>query len=157
MHDNVIKQIHDARQRPHYTRRYYIRSWQQIRITVTFNCNINGNPNKDQLSMCFPCGPWRGYIMKASCSWNSDWESLKWYSKIWSWVLWDSDPRVTALARPRSNCTSKLQIHPLVREDAPHQATRNCQYRKKKGKIGRGSQVGAWQQDRLADWLSVVT
>jgi hypothetical protein len=36
-------------------------------------------------------------------------------------------PRVTALARPRSNCTSKLHIHPLVREGALHQETHNCQ------------------------------
>jgi hypothetical protein len=47
--------------------------------------------------------------------------------QIWSWVLRDLDPRVTALARPRSNCTSKLQTHPLVREGDPRQETRNCQ------------------------------
>jgi hypothetical protein len=35
-------------------------------------------------------------------------------------VLRDFDPRMTALARPRSNCTSKLQTHPLVREGATH-------------------------------------
>jgi hypothetical protein len=29
------------------------------------------------------------------------------------------------------NCASTLQIHPLVREGATHQETRNCQYRKK--------------------------
>jgi hypothetical protein len=33
------------------------------------------------------------------------WGSLKWDSQIWPWVLRDFDPRVTALARPRSNCT----------------------------------------------------
>jgi hypothetical protein len=34
---------------------------------------------------------------------------------------------VTLLARPRSYCTSKLLAHPLVREVAPQQETRNCQ------------------------------
>jgi hypothetical protein len=35
--------------------------------------------------------------------------------------------RVTALARPRSNCTSKLQTHLIVREGTPHQETHNYQ------------------------------
>jgi hypothetical protein len=35
--------------------------------------------------------------------------------------------RVTALTRPRSNCTSKLQTNPLVKESAQNQETRNCQ------------------------------
>jgi hypothetical protein len=34
-------------------------------------------------------------------------------------VLWAFDPRVTALARPRSNYVSKLQTRPLVREGTP--------------------------------------
>jgi hypothetical protein len=38
---------------------------------------------------------------------------------------------VTALARPRSNCTSKLQTHRLVREGVPHPETRNRQIEKK--------------------------
>jgi hypothetical protein len=38
---------------------------------------------------------------------------------------------VTALARPRSNGTSKLQTHPLVREGASHEETRNRQTEKK--------------------------
>jgi hypothetical protein len=42
-------------------------------------------------------------------------------------VLRDLGPRVTALARPRSNCMSKLQTHTLIREDATHQETRNYQ------------------------------
>jgi hypothetical protein len=33
-----------------------------------------------------------------------------------SQILRDVDLRVTALARPSSTCTSKLQIHTLVRE-----------------------------------------
>jgi hypothetical protein len=36
----------------------------------------------------------------------------------------DSDPRMTALVRASSIC--KRQTHPLVRESAPHQQTRNC-------------------------------
>jgi hypothetical protein len=36
----------------------------------------------------------------------------------------DSDPRMTALARVRSNC--KRQTRPLVRESAPYQQARNC-------------------------------
>jgi hypothetical protein len=34
------------------------------------------------------------------------------------------------LARPKSNCASKLQTHPLVREGDPHQKTHNCQTEK---------------------------
>jgi hypothetical protein len=64
-------------------------------------------------------------------TWPSRWGSLKWDSKIRWWVLRDLDLRVTALARPRSNCTSKLQTHPLVREGAQHQETHNCQTEKK--------------------------
>jgi hypothetical protein len=41
-------------------------------------------------------------------------QSQIWESKIWSWVSWDLDPRMTALLKASSNC--KLQIHPLVRE-----------------------------------------
>jgi hypothetical protein len=51
---------------------------------------------------------------------TSSWGSLKWDSKIWSWVLRDFIPRVIAVAKPKSICTSKLQTHPLVREGAPH-------------------------------------
>jgi hypothetical protein len=47
-----------------------------------------------------------------------------WDIKIWSWVSEDSDQRMTALARTSSSC--KWQTHPLVREEAPHQQTRNC-------------------------------
>jgi hypothetical protein len=38
-------------------------------------------------------------------AWPSRLGSLKWDSKMWSWVLRDFDPRVTALARLRSNST----------------------------------------------------
>jgi hypothetical protein len=46
-------------------------------------------------------------------------KSRIWDSKIWSRVPWDSDSRMTALARASSNC--KRQIRPLVRESVPHQ------------------------------------
>jgi hypothetical protein len=48
-------------------------------------------------------------------------EYIHWGCKIWSWAQRDLDPKVTALAGSRSNWTSKLQIHPLLREGAPHQ------------------------------------
>jgi hypothetical protein len=51
-------------------------------------------------------------------------ESRIWGSKIWSWVPWDLDSRMTALARASSNC--KWQTCSLIREGAPHQQTRNC-------------------------------
>jgi hypothetical protein len=65
----------------------------------------------------------------------------------------DSDPRMTALARARSNC--KRQTRPLVREGAPYQQTRNCPTAEKKS--GRKPQMDALYQDRPADWPSVVT
>jgi hypothetical protein len=42
-------------------------------------------------------------------------ESRIWNIKIRSWVLRDSDPRMTALTRTINNC--KRQTHPLLRED----------------------------------------
>jgi hypothetical protein len=33
---------------------------------------------------------------------------------------------MTALARPSSTCTDKLQTRPLVREGAPQEETRKC-------------------------------
>jgi hypothetical protein len=52
----------------------------------------------------------------------------------------------------------KPQARLLVKEVAPHQQTHDCLQiiKEIRGKIGRGSQMGAWHQDRLADWLSVV-
>jgi hypothetical protein len=79
-------------------------------------------------------------------------ESLIWGSKIWSWVPRDSDSRITALARTCSNC--KRQICPVVREDAPHGQTRNCLT---VIKIWSCARDGAWHQDRLADWPSILT
>jgi hypothetical protein len=48
--------------------------------------------------------------------------SLKWDSEIWSWVLRDSDPGMTTLARPSSNC--KLEARLLVREGDPQKTPR---------------------------------
>jgi hypothetical protein len=70
--------------------------------------------------------PMPGGVTGPSCSWGIvirggggacrlDWGSLVLDSTLWSRVLGDSGPKVTALAKPRSNCMSKLQIHPLVR------------------------------------------
>jgi hypothetical protein len=106
--------------------------------------------------------PAPGDITGPPCSWGiwirgpgpPGWGSLRWDSKIWSWVLRDLDPRVTALDRPRSNCTSKLQTHPLVREGATYQETHNRQTENKN--LVMGSRWGARHQDRLADWPSVV-
>jgi hypothetical protein len=83
--------------------------------------------------------------------------SLRWDSKIWPCVLRDFDLRVTALARPRSNCT--VNYRPVLSsEKGLHNYKPATVWRKFQGesKIGRGSQMVAWHQDWLADWLSVV-
>jgi hypothetical protein len=59
------------------------------------------------------------------------------------------DPRVTAMARPRCNCTSKLQAHPLFREGAPHQETRNCQTENKNLVMGPDGCLKPRQTGRL--------
>jgi hypothetical protein len=46
-------------------------------------------------------------------------------SRVSSQVLWDLDPRVTALAGPSSTCTSKLQTRPLVRNATLIEKTAN--------------------------------
>jgi hypothetical protein len=46
------------------------------------------------------------------------------------------------MARTKSNYTSKLQTHPLVREGAPHQETRNLQGDKKSGRENSRMTVG---------------
>jgi hypothetical protein len=68
-----------------------------------------------------------------------------WDSKIWSWVSLDSNPTMIALARASSSC--KRQTRPLVREDAPHQQTRNCLTVLK---IWSWAPDGARHEDRLA-------
>jgi hypothetical protein len=78
-------------------------------------------------------------------------------NKLCSLVPWDSGLRKTELAIPSKNW--KLQTRLLVREGAPHQQTRNClkKWSKREGeKSGRGSKMGAWHQDRLADWLLIL-
>jgi hypothetical protein len=53
----------------------------------------------------------------------------------------------------------KLQTRLLIREGAPHKKPRNCLkiIKETMWKTGRGSQMGAWHQDGLADWLSFLT
>jgi hypothetical protein len=95
---------------------------------------------------CFLCDPCRNYIKRTSnyyeifpCGGGVEYlhrdpasrrrrrkgKSRIWESKIWSRAQRNSDPRMTALARASSN--SKRQTRPLVRQNAPHQQTRNCQ------------------------------
>jgi hypothetical protein len=64
-------------------------------------------------------------------------------------VRQDLDPINTSLARTSNNC--KLQTRPLIREDGPHQTRNFTKIIKRRIKIGHGSQMGASQQDRLAD------
>jgi hypothetical protein len=63
---------------------------------------------------------------------------------------------MAAMAMPSKNW--KLQIRLLVREGALHQQTHNFLkiIKERRRKIGCGSQMGAWHQDRLADWQSVI-
>jgi hypothetical protein len=77
-------------------------------------------------------------------------------NRIWPWVPWDWDPRKAVLAMRRKNW--KLKTRLLVREGAPHQQIRICLkiIKEIKRKIVRGFQMGAWHQERLADWPSVV-
>jgi hypothetical protein len=75
--------------------------------------------------------PYGGYIRRSKWEpsvWVYNWATLRdiktgtypsglaesgiWDSKIWSRVPWDSDLRMTVLARPSNNC--KRQTHPLV-------------------------------------------
>jgi hypothetical protein len=75
---------------------------------------------------------------------------MRWGSKIWPWVLRDFDPRVTALARPRSNHT--VTYRPVF---SPERALQNNKaaavWRNFQGerKIGRGSQK---TPDNRTDW-----
>jgi hypothetical protein len=72
-----------------------------------------------------PCGGGVEYLHRdpASRRRRRKGKSRIWDNKIWPRVLWDSDPRMTALAKASSNC--KRQTRPLVRESAPLQQTRN--------------------------------
>jgi hypothetical protein len=101
-----------------------------------------------------PCGGGVEYLHRSPESRKrlQEGKSRIWDSKILLRVLRDSGPRMTALAKTSSN--SRRQIRPLVRQSAPHQQTWNClsvlvSVRK--------PQMGALFQDKLADWLSLVT
>jgi hypothetical protein len=50
-------------------------------------------------------------------------ESQIWDSKMWPWVPWDLNPRITALSRTSSNC--KWPTRPIVSVGAPPQQTCN--------------------------------
>jgi hypothetical protein len=78
-------------------------------------------------------------------------ETRIWDSKIWSWVLRNSAPRMTALGRVSSIC--KRQVRHLVREGAPHQQAHNCLT-----VIKIWSRAPSWcfTPRQKADWPSVV-
>jgi hypothetical protein len=57
------------------------------------------------------------------------------------------------VARVSINKYRNLRTHSILIDWNP-QLSKNI--REIRGKIGRGSQMGAWHQDGLADWLSVV-
>jgi hypothetical protein len=109
---------------------------------------------------------------------NSNFEGKKksgQMSKIWAWhqdILTDCQSQCDfdfdfdfAGLGPKSDCSgnaqkqlyNKLQTRPLVREGAKNNKRADV-WRKFQGerKIDQRSQMGAWHQDRLADWLSVV-
>jgi hypothetical protein len=67
-------------------------------------------------------------------------------------------PKSDYSGKAQKQLYSKLQTHPLVREGATKLQKRNCLKKKFQGdsKIGHESQMDAWHQDWLADWLSVV-
>jgi hypothetical protein len=102
-----------------------------------------------------PCGGGVEYLHRdpASRRRRRKGKSQIWDSKIWSRVPRDSDPRMTPLARPSSNC--KRQTRTVIREGAPHQQTRSCLtvssrwvlYSKTDWKTDRRS----WHKTRL-DW-----
>jgi hypothetical protein len=75
--------------------------------------------------------------------------SLRWDSKIWPWVLRNLDLDC--------NCTVNNRLA-LLSERALQNYKNAAVWRKFQGesKIGCWSQMGAWHQDWLADWLSVV-
>jgi hypothetical protein len=78
------------------------------------------------------------------------WWSLRWDSKIWPLVLRDFELRVTALARPRSNCT--VIYDPSSRQRGRYKIT-NLQlckgYFKEKDKLVTGPR---WESDTRTDW-----
>jgi hypothetical protein len=76
---------------------------------------------------------------------------IPWWRRI-NWIC-----IATALARPRNN--SAVNYRPVLSSERALQNNKHAAVRRKfrrERKIGHGSQMGAWHQDRLADWLSVV-
>jgi hypothetical protein len=69
-------------------------------------------------------------------------------SKIWSWVLRDSDLRVTELVRASDSC--KRQTRLIVREGVKHQQNLNCLT-----VIGIWSWASDWGLWRRQNWLTV--
>jgi hypothetical protein len=68
----------------------------------------------------------RGYSWAALIL--GDMNTWTWTSRLGkSQMRQNMNTDVTALARPRSNCTSKLDTHPLVREGAQNEETHNYQ------------------------------
>jgi hypothetical protein len=85
-------------------------------------------------------------------TWPSRLGESQWDSKIMSWVLRDFDPRVTALARPRSNST--VNYRPVLSSERAIQK-RNTQMSngnfRKKIKLVKGPR---WAPDTKTDWPS---
>jgi hypothetical protein len=86
------------------------------------------NPHRDQIrsrfwmsisASCMEVGVGYLHRIPASSRRRRKGRSRIWDIKMWSRVLRDSDPRMTALAKASRNY--KRQTRPLVRESSPHQ------------------------------------
>jgi hypothetical protein len=92
----------------------------------------------------------------------SNWSTSEFYAKgqlfssMRSLSFGGLELRVIVLVRPRSNCTSKLQTHPLVREGAQQQETHICHAENKNLVMGfRWSSVqSSWLQIQRFDFRS---
>jgi hypothetical protein len=81
-------------------------------------------------------------------------ESKNRNNKMCFWVLWDSNLRKAELAISSKEKKLKNYRTDFSSERAPHiTKSVNCLkiIKERGGKIGRGSHMGAWHQDRLAD------
>jgi hypothetical protein len=119
---------------------------QQQQYITDLSSHQRGCYKITHLQMCLVPDTKTGWPADCQSLYNFDFGSLKWDSKIWLWGLWDFNPRVTALARPRSNCKSN--------RGCP--TSRNWQSSGRKQKSGHGPQMGSHHQDRLAAWPSVI-